>query len=80
MVAISIALTFFFSFPCLFFFSHQIKEMAKELDTLLESIEETGGFGDACTVFQKSSVEALEQGISFLSDKCRSRKVIFVCD
>ncbi|XWS52366.1 hypothetical protein CRYUN_Cryun11dG0063700 [Craigia yunnanensis] len=51
-----------------------IKEMTKELDTLLESIEETGGFGDACTVFQKSSVEALEQGIAFLSDKCRSWK------
>ncbi|XP_022730110.1 nuclear pore complex protein NUP214 isoform X2 [Durio zibethinus] len=51
-----------------------IKEMAKELDTLLESIEETGGFGDACTVFQKGSVEVLEQGIAFLSDKCRSWK------
>ncbi|OMO81074.1 Nuclear pore complex protein [Corchorus capsularis] len=47
-----------------------IKEMAKELDALLESIEETGGFRDACTVFQKSSVEVLEQGIASLSDKC----------
>ncbi|KAK6272823.1 hypothetical protein POUND7_009906 [Theobroma cacao] len=45
--------------------------MAEELDTLLESIEETGGFRDACTVYQKSSVEALERGIAFLSDKCR---------
>ncbi|OMO57815.1 Nuclear pore complex protein [Corchorus olitorius] len=44
--------------------------MAKELDALLESIEETGGFRDACTVFQKSSVEVLEQGIASLSDKC----------
>ncbi|XP_021278023.1 nuclear pore complex protein NUP214 [Herrania umbratica] len=48
-----------------------IREMAKELDTLLESIEETGGFRDACTVYQKSSVEVLERGIAFLSDKCR---------
>ncbi|EOY32268.1 Nuclear pore complex protein, putative [Theobroma cacao] len=48
-----------------------IREMAEELDTLLESIEETGGFRDACTVYQKSSVEALERGIAFLSDKCR---------
>ncbi|XVF37288.1 hypothetical protein REPUB_Repub19eG0133100 [Reevesia pubescens] len=51
-----------------------IKDMVKELDTLLESIEETGGFRDACTVFQKSSVEVLEQGIGFLSDKCRNWK------
>ncbi|XVE70344.1 hypothetical protein DITRI_Ditri10aG0065100 [Diplodiscus trichospermus] len=51
-----------------------IKEMAKELDSLLESIEETGGFRDACTVSLKSSVEALGQGIAFLSDKCRSWK------
>ncbi|XVF78578.1 hypothetical protein PTKIN_Ptkin14bG0145700 [Pterospermum kingtungense] len=53
-----------------------IKEMTKELDTLLESIEETGGFRDACTVSEKSSVEQLEQGLAFLSDKCRSWKNI----
>ncbi|GMI89125.1 LONO 1, embryo defective 1011 [Hibiscus trionum] len=47
-----------------------IKEMAKELDTLLESIEETGGFRDACTVSQRSSVEELEQGIAVFSGKC----------
>ncbi|XP_012474185.1 nuclear pore complex protein NUP214 isoform X1 [Gossypium raimondii] len=51
-----------------------IKEMAKELDTLLESIEEAGGFRDVCTVFQRSSVEELEQGIAVLSKKCRSWK------
>ncbi|KAK5811511.1 nuclear pore complex protein NUP214 isoform X1 [Gossypium arboreum] len=51
-----------------------IKEMAKELDTLLESIEEAGGFRDVCTVFQRSSVEELEHGIAVLSKKCRSWK------
>ncbi|KAE8672042.1 Detected protein of unknown function [Hibiscus syriacus] len=52
----------------------QIKEMAKELDTLLESIEEPGGFRDACTISQRSSVEELDKGISVLSEKCRSWK------
>ncbi|KAL5794838.1 hypothetical protein ACOSP7_003432 [Xanthoceras sorbifolium] len=51
--------------------SGNIKEMAKELDMLLESIEETGGFRDACTVLQKNKVEALEQGLGTLSEKCR---------
>ncbi|KAK8340321.1 hypothetical protein V6Z12_A08G095000 [Gossypium hirsutum] len=51
-----------------------IKEMAKELDTLLESIEEAGGFRDVCTVFQRSSVEELVHGIAVLSKKCRSWK------
>ncbi|KAB2069314.1 hypothetical protein ES319_A08G089100v1 [Gossypium barbadense] len=55
-------------------FPHQIKEMAKELDTLLESIEEAGGFRDVCTVFQRSSVEELVHGIAVLSKKCRSWK------
>ncbi|KAK8697533.1 hypothetical protein V6N13_113676 [Hibiscus sabdariffa] len=52
----------------------QIKEMVKELDILLESIEETGGFRDACTVSQRNSVEELEQGIAVLSGKCGSWK------
>ncbi|TYI14016.1 hypothetical protein ES332_A08G098100v1 [Gossypium tomentosum] len=55
-------------------FHLQIKEMAKELDTLLESIEEAGGFRDVCTVFQRSSVEELVHGIAVLSKKCRSWK------
>uniref|UniRef100_A0A2P2KIN4 Uncharacterized protein MANES_15G110800 n=1 Tax=Rhizophora mucronata TaxID=61149 RepID=A0A2P2KIN4_RHIMU len=47
-----------------------IKEMARELGVLLECIEETGGFRDACTVLQRSSVEALEEGLENLSEKC----------
>ncbi|KAK3204827.1 hypothetical protein Dsin_018873 [Dipteronia sinensis] len=56
--------------------SGNIKEMAKELDMLLESIQETGGFKDACTVLQKNKVEALEQGLGTLSEKCRIWKSI----
>lgn len=48
-----------------------VKEMAKELDTLLQCIEGPGGFRDACTIFQKSSVMELEQGIGTLSENCR---------
>ncbi|KAL5563783.1 hypothetical protein UlMin_033530 [Ulmus minor] len=48
-----------------------IKDMTKELDMLLHSIEKPGGFRDACTILQKNSVEVLEQGIGTLSDKCR---------
>ncbi|XP_031741375.1 nuclear pore complex protein NUP214 isoform X2 [Cucumis sativus] len=48
-----------------------MKEMCEGLDTLLESIEESGGFMDACTAFQKSSVEALELGLASLSDGCQ---------
>lgn len=44
--------------------------MTKELDMLLQSIEETGGFRDACTVFQRQKVEELEEGIGSLSEKC----------
>ena len=39
------------------------KEMAKELDTLLQCIKRPSGFRDACTIFQRSSVIELEQGI-----------------
>ena len=37
-----------------------VKEMAKELDTLLQCIKGPGGFRDACTIFQRSSVIELE--------------------
>ncbi|KAF3449046.1 hypothetical protein FNV43_RR09770 [Rhamnella rubrinervis] len=53
-----------------------IKEMKKELDILLQSIEEKGGFRDACTILQKSSVESLENGIVPLSKKCQIWKSI----
>ncbi|XP_042481599.1 nuclear pore complex protein NUP214 isoform X2 [Macadamia integrifolia] len=57
-----------------------VKEMAKELDTLLSYIEKEGGFRDACTVFQRSSVLALEQEMENLSDRCRVwRNTIEVC-
>lgn len=59
------------------FLSIQIKEMTKELDILLQSIEEEGGFRDACTILQKSSVELLEQGIATLSKKCQTWRVLF---
>lgn len=62
---------FSFLMPLSICFSHwQIKEMTKELDMLLQSIEETGGFRDACTVFQRQKVEELEEGIGSLSEKC----------
>ncbi|KAF5448069.1 hypothetical protein F2P56_033569 [Juglans regia] len=53
-----------------------INGMTKELDALLESIEVEDGFRDACTIYQNSSVEALEQGMSTLSDQCRTWKGI----
>lgn len=56
-----------------------MKEMCEGLDMLLESIEEPGGFLDACTAFQKSSVEALERGLASLSDECQIWKVIVNC-
>ncbi|KDP30631.1 hypothetical protein JCGZ_16196 [Jatropha curcas] len=50
-----------------------IKEMAKELDILLECIEGPGGFQDA-TLSHKHSVEALEERMQTLSKKCRMWK------
>ncbi|KAK6919871.1 hypothetical protein RJ641_015775 [Dillenia turbinata] len=47
-----------------------VKEMVKELDTLLECIEKEGGFRDACTVNQRNSLLALDQGVDALSDRC----------
>ncbi|XP_020100659.1 nuclear pore complex protein NUP214-like [Ananas comosus] len=41
--------------------------MAKELDILLSSIEQEGGFWDACTVLQQTSVMTLEEGLQKLS-------------
>ncbi|TKY66498.1 Nuclear pore complex protein [Spatholobus suberectus] len=48
-----------------------INEMTKELDLLLRSIEEAGGFRDACTRSLQSSIEAVEQGMDALSKKCK---------
>ncbi|KAI3738793.1 hypothetical protein L2E82_28952 [Cichorium intybus] len=48
-----------------------VEEMAKELDTLLESIQAPGGFYDASVAAHKPSVTSLEQGISLLSEKCQ---------
>ncbi|KAG4920043.1 hypothetical protein JHK86_048856 [Glycine max] len=48
-----------------------INEMTKELDLLLKSIEEAGGFRDACTRSLRSSIEAVEQGMDALSKKCK---------
>ncbi|KAF7836923.1 Nuclear pore complex protein NUP214 [Senna tora] len=49
-----------------------IHEMTKELDLLLRSIEETGGFRDTCTRSLLSAVEALEQGMDSLSANCKA--------
>ncbi|XP_024199460.1 nuclear pore complex protein NUP214 isoform X1 [Rosa chinensis] len=51
-----------------------ITEMTKELDMFLQSIEEPGGFRDACIVSQKSSVEELEREVGVLSERCRTWK------
>lgn len=60
-----------------FAFFIQMKEMTKELDMFLQSIEEPGGFRDACIVNQKSSVEELEREVGILSERCRMWKVMF---
>ena len=65
-------------FSLLIFTLFQVKEMAKELDTLLQCIEGPGGFRDACTIFQKTSVMELEQGIGTLSENCRMWRVMFL--
>ncbi|KAK7247325.1 hypothetical protein RIF29_42206 [Crotalaria pallida] len=48
-----------------------INEMTNELDQLLRSIEEAGGFRDACTRSLQSSIETVEQGMEALSKKCK---------
>ncbi|OAY74794.1 LYR motif-containing protein [Ananas comosus] len=44
----------------------EVNDIAKELDILLSSIEQ-GGFWDACTVLQQTSVMTLEEGLQKLS-------------
>ncbi|XP_020085926.1 nuclear pore complex protein NUP214 isoform X1 [Ananas comosus] len=46
---------------------YNVNDMAKELDILLSSIEQEGGFWDACTVLQQTSVMTLEEGLQKLS-------------
>ncbi|KAI3826581.1 hypothetical protein L1987_00629 [Smallanthus sonchifolius] len=50
---------------------HSVEEMAKELDALLDSIEQPGGFYHASVTAHKLSVAELEEGILVLSDRCR---------
>lgn len=48
------------------------------METLLSHIAEEGGFRDACTVFQESSILELEKGLEKLSERCRKWKVLFL--
>ncbi|XP_027770395.1 nuclear pore complex protein NUP214 isoform X5 [Solanum pennellii] len=50
---------------------HDVEEMARKLDDLLEGIEGEGGFRDASIRAHSSSVLALEEGIESVSEKCR---------
>lgn len=52
--------------------------MTKELDLLLRSIEEAGGFRDACTRSLRGSIEIVEQGMDTLSKKCKIWMVMFI--
>ncbi|KAK8918677.1 hypothetical protein KSP39_PZI021619 [Platanthera zijinensis] len=47
---------------------YNVKEVTKELDDLLSSIEGEGGFKDLCTVFQEQSLLALEASLDVLSE------------
>ncbi|XP_042380619.1 nuclear pore complex protein NUP214-like isoform X1 [Zingiber officinale] len=53
---------------------NNVKEMARELDNMLELIEQEGGFRDACTIFQQSAVLVLEEGLKNLSETLKIRK------
>ncbi|CAN4124342.1 unnamed protein product [Withania somnifera] len=50
---------------------HDVEEMARKLDSLLEGIEGEGGFIYASIRAHTSSVLALEEGIESVSEKCR---------
>ncbi|URE00172.1 hypothetical protein MUK42_20830 [Musa troglodytarum] len=51
--------------------SFAVKDMTKELDTLLSLIEQEGGFKDACTVLHQNSILTLEDGLKNLSQTFR---------
>ncbi|WKA06734.1 hypothetical protein VitviT2T_024620 [Vitis vinifera] len=51
-----------------------VKEMAKELDTLLQCIKGPGGFRDACTIFQRSSVIELDASLQDITSRFKERK------
>ncbi|PSR90284.1 Nuclear pore complex protein [Actinidia chinensis var. chinensis] len=53
-----------------------VEEMIKELDTLLECIEEAGGFRDACTVLHRGAVLELEKDVEAVFYRCRLSKSI----
>ncbi|GFZ18129.1 nuclear pore complex protein [Actinidia rufa] len=53
-----------------------VEEMINELDTLLECIEEAGGFRDACTVLHRGAVLELEKDVEALFYRCRLWKSI----
>uniref|UniRef100_A0A803LXZ4 Nuclear pore complex protein NUP214 n=1 Tax=Chenopodium quinoa TaxID=63459 RepID=A0A803LXZ4_CHEQI len=48
-----------------------VQNMAKELDKLLKSIEEEGGFKDICTAAHRNSLKILEEGMNGLSERNR---------
>ncbi|KAJ6798678.1 nuclear pore complex protein NUP214 [Iris pallida] len=50
---------------------YNVKDMTEELDKLLSFIEREGGSRDVCTVFQKKSLLALENGLGNLSEISR---------
>ncbi|URE00171.1 hypothetical protein MUK42_20830 [Musa troglodytarum] len=50
---------------------YNVKDMTKELDTLLSLIEQEGGFKDACTVLHQNSILTLEDGLKNLSQTFR---------
>lgn len=53
----------------------QVKDMTKELDTLLSLIEQEGGFKDACTVLHQNSILTLEDGLKNLFQTFRMCRV-----
>ncbi|PHT54940.1 hypothetical protein CQW23_03426 [Capsicum baccatum] len=55
---------------------HDVEEMARKLDRLLEDVEGEGGFRDASIRAHRSSVLALEEGIESVSEKWRISRVV----